>query len=139
MDSVIQPLVSTPTSSAQPITPLSQLPSSNHQYNQAFRNLDLTSAGYGPAITDLSEEKRASRIETLACNQPRTSFGTKVSTNQPDKFVGNKTKGKGLRRGPPGVQWNETRDRQYARIYSVSDAHVDDLPILMKGGGLEFK
>lgn len=78
-------------------------------------------------------------METGARKQPRPYSGTRVSTSERVHDVGRETKGKKLRSGPPGVQWNETRDRQYARMYSISNAHIEDFSIFMRGGGLEFK
>jgi hypothetical protein len=139
MESLIRTLVSTPASSTQPVLSLSQLRSSNYRCNQAPQNVDLASTGHSLAITSQSKVKTASRIEYLLCNQPYIFSEAQTSKSPPAKFVESKPKGKGPRRGPPGVQWNETTSRQYARMYSCSDAHVDDLPIIMKGGGLEFK
>jgi hypothetical protein len=47
--------------------------------------------------------------------------------------------GNGKRPGPRGVQWDPSSDRKYARLYSLSDANIDDIPLIIKGDKLRFK
>ncbi|KAG0651996.1 Ankyrin repeat and SOCS box 14 [Hyphodiscus hymeniophilus] len=47
--------------------------------------------------------------------------------------------GSGKRPGPRGVQWDPSNNRKYARLYSLSDANIDDIPLIMKDDKLKFK
>jgi hypothetical protein len=78
-------------------------------------------------------------MESMALTQRNSSSEARVSMGQCDAFAGSATNGRGQRRGPPGVQWNETRDRQYARMYSICNVHTDDLPLFLKDDGFDFR
>jgi hypothetical protein len=75
----------------------------------------------------------------MALTQRGLSSEALVSMGRGDAFVESATNGRGQRRGPPGVQWNETRDRQYARMYSICNIHTDDLPLFLKDDGFDFR
>jgi hypothetical protein len=78
-------------------------------------------------------------MEYIALTHRSSSSEARVSMGQCDAFAESATNGRGQRRGPPGVQWNETRDRQYARMYSICNVHTDDLPLFLKDDGFDFR
>jgi hypothetical protein len=57
------------------------------------------------------------------------------SINTPANSVGSG----GKKKGPPEVQWDASKDRKYARLYSLSDADISDLPIIMRDETLKFE
>jgi hypothetical protein len=123
----------------QPTRPLPQIPSTQQvrpgfvRNNKTATPSKYSSSTYEPihhlsAFQSVFEPEASTRYVSPASGcQP--SIGTPIGS------AGSTTK----RKGPPEVRWDASKDRKYARLYSLSDADIDDLPIIMRDDKLKFE
>ena len=117
---------------------LPQIPLTIHQM-EAFvepNNVSPTPLDYlshipGRPIHNSAVAASTFETKSLTAHASQTT-GAHISVDKP---VGNS----GKRKGAPKVQWDASNDRKYARLYSLSDAHIDDLPIIMRDDKLKFQ
>ena len=138
MASVIHPQVPNATSTWQPAIP--HVPSIMQQVEDSSAAHDKTlppSKYSSPSHSSLHHLFFAeSGFEPDASRQHASPVsGTQASTGIPVTSVDSISK----RKGPPEVQWDASKERKYARLYSISDADIDDLPIIMRDNSLKFK
>ncbi|KAG9227989.1 hypothetical protein BJ875DRAFT_447273 [Amylocarpus encephaloides] len=43
------------------------------------------------------------------------------------------------RRGALGVQWNNSKERQFVRLYEMTDCRIEDIPVVMRDSELKFE
>jgi hypothetical protein len=123
-------------SSLEPMPPLPQIPRSTIQPLHLSQNNEPTqrflfdgTATYYPCAAPNSLNTDTS------IQQVSPGSGTQISVGTPVPSVGSN----GKRKGPPEVQWDASSDRKYARLYSLSDADIDDLPIILRNKKLKFE
>lgn len=123
--------------SPQPIGPapqilLPQLPIAVQRHDSIFptnecpKNVD-SSSSFNAYIHGMATVARASEKEALI--EDAEAADTPVTSRN----------GNGKRKGPPEVQWDASKDRKYARLYSLSDVDIHDLPIIMRDDELKFE
>ena len=83
-----------------------------------------------PAVAASAFERETPIQHVSPVSGVQTSIGTPLTSV---------SSGSGKRKGPPEVKWNASKDRKYARLYSLSDADIDDLPIIMRDDILKFE
>ena len=128
---------STTTSSWQSTSPLPQIPLSTFQPLKLPQDPGPATPGqpFGyffacdPSIGARSFDPKTSIQHVSPASGTQTSVGTPVAS------VGSS----GKRKGPPEVQWDASTERKYARLYSLSDADIDDLPIILRDKKLKFQ
>jgi hypothetical protein len=122
---------------SQPTKPLPQIPLPADQPNRHVRNCETPASSqhlHGTSIPISFVAAQPFEAEPATQHVSPVS-GTQPSVGTPVTSVGSS----GKRKGPPEVQWDASKDRKYARLYSLSDADIDDLPIIMRDDTLKFK
>ena len=121
-----------------PSKPLPSIPSAASECRDAFARKSeisaLSHSQHGPAVfnwpvSESAAEREASRRRGSPVSSVQVSLGT-AATPSTDVI---------RRPGPRGVQWDASNNRKYARLYSLSDAHIDDIPLIMEDDKLKFK
>ena len=127
---------------SQPRKPLPQIPSTIHRPEHSLvrdyelsipLNRSLPPHGRpipNPSVAASTFERESSVQHVSPVSGVQTSISTPVTSV---------SSGSGKRKGPPEVQWDASKDRKYARLYSLSDADIDDLPIIMRDDKLKFE
>lgn len=123
-----------------PTAPLPQIPSTDYQskrfpqhYETAINPQHLSPYRAFPAYDSSATAQPV--IPESSLHNPSPISETQISIGTPVTSVGSS----GKRKGPPEVQWDASKDRKYARLYSLSDADIDDLPIIMRDDKLKFE
>jgi hypothetical protein len=126
------------TSSQQPTSPpLTQAPFSTFQplpISQIYEPVTHRQPSNYVFIYDSPVAAHSFNAE-FSAQQVSPVSGTQASVGTPVASVGSN----GKRKGPPEVQWDASTDRKYARLYSLSDADIDDLPIILRDKRLKFE